>query len=57
VPYKTLLLFVRGTAAYVVREMQMDKYALTRENPTNYCLVQVGPGIAAKSIAADGQQQ
>jgi afadin len=40
VPYKTLLLSVRETAAYVVREM-LDKYALTREDPTNYCLVQV----------------
>jgi hypothetical protein len=57
VPYKTLLFSVHGTAAYVVREMQMDKYSLTRENFTNYCLVQVVPGIAAKSTAADGQQQ
>ncbi len=40
VPYKTLLLSVRETAAYVVREM-LDKYALTREDPSNYCLVQV----------------
>lgn len=40
VPYKTLLLSVRETAAYVVREM-LDKYALTREDPANYCLVQV----------------
>ncbi len=40
VPYKTLLLSVRETAAYVVREM-LDKYALTREDPLNYCLVQV----------------
>lgn len=39
-PYKTLLLSVRETAAYVVREM-LDKYALNREDPTNYCLVQV----------------
>ena len=39
-PYKTLLLSVRETAAYVVREM-LDKYALTREDPSNYCLVQV----------------
>ena len=40
VPYKTLLLSVRETAAYVVREM-LDKYALNREDPANYCLVQV----------------
>ena len=39
-PYKTLLLSVRETAAYVVREM-LDKYALNREDPANYCLVQV----------------
>lgn len=39
-PYKTLLLSVRETAAYVVREM-LDKYALTKEDPANYCLVQV----------------
>ncbi|XP_057376791.1 afadin-like isoform X2 [Daphnia carinata] len=43
VPYKTLLLSVRETAAYVVREM-LDKYALTREDPSNYCLVQVTGG-------------
>ena len=42
-PYKTLLLSVRETAAYVVREM-LDKYALTREDPLNYCLVQVTGG-------------
>lgn len=31
---------MRETAAYVVREM-LDKYALNREDPANYCLVQV----------------
>ena len=40
VPYKTLLLSVRDTAAYVVREM-LDKYSLDKEDPANYCLVQV----------------
>ena len=40
VPYKTLLLSVRETAAYVVREM-LDKYGLNKEDPANYCLVQV----------------
>ena len=40
VPYKTLLLSVRETAQYVVREM-LDKYALDKEDPANYCLVQV----------------
>ena len=31
---------MRETAAYVVREM-LDKYGLNREDPTNFCLVQV----------------
>ena len=40
VPYKSLLLSVTDTAAYVVKEM-LDKYGLTRINPTDFCLVQV----------------
>ena len=40
VPYKTLLLSVRDTAALVVKEM-LDKYGLYREDPNAYCLVQV----------------
>lgn len=41
VPYKSLLLSVTDSAAYVVREM-LDKYGLlTQEDPDEYCLVQV----------------
>ena len=40
VPYKTLLLSIRDTAANVVKEM-LDKYGLHREDPANYCLIQV----------------
>lgn len=40
VPYKTLLLSIRDTAQQVVREMLM-KYGLDKEDPHNYCLVQV----------------
>lgn len=40
VPYKTLLLSVRDNALAVVAEM-LDKYGLHKEDPNNYCLVQV----------------
>ena len=40
VPYKTLLLSVNDTAAYVVKEM-LAKYSLTNYDPQQYCLVQV----------------
>ncbi|XP_065208154.1 afadin isoform X2 [Planococcus citri] len=40
VPYKTLLLSIRDTAQQVVREM-LNKYGLDKEDPHNYCLVQV----------------
>lgn len=40
VPYKTLLLSVRDNALSVVREM-LDKYGLYKEDPNNYCLIQV----------------
>ncbi|XP_057667342.1 afadin isoform X4 [Diorhabda carinulata] len=40
VPYKTLLLSVRDCAGTVVREM-LDKYGLTRTDPSLWCLVQV----------------
>lgn len=43
VPYKTLLLSVRDNAAYVVKEM-LDKYGLDKEDPVQYCLVQVNVG-------------
>lgn len=40
VPYKTLLLSVRDSAAQVVREM-LAKYGLEKVDPQSYCLVQV----------------
>jgi afadin len=40
VPYKTLLLSVNDTAAYVVKEM-LVKYGITGADPVSYCLVQV----------------
>ncbi|XP_063972654.1 uncharacterized protein Cno isoform X5 [Diachasmimorpha longicaudata] len=40
VPYKTLLLSVRDSAAQVVREM-LSKYGLDKVDPQQYCLVQV----------------
>lgn len=40
VPYKTLLLSVRDCAGAVVREM-LDKYGVSRADPTQWCLVQV----------------
>lgn len=40
VPYKTLLLSVGDSAAMVVREM-LDKYGLSRQDPQQYCIVQV----------------
>ncbi|XP_011145537.2 afadin isoform X7 [Harpegnathos saltator] len=40
VPYKTLLLSVRDSAAQVVREM-LSKYGLEKVDPQLYCLVQV----------------
>ena len=40
VPYKTLLLSIRDSAHSVVREM-LEKYGLYKEDPINYCLIQV----------------
>lgn len=40
VPYKTLLLSVRDCAGTVIREM-LDKYGLTKTDPSQWCLVQV----------------
>lgn len=40
VPYKTLLLSVNDTAAFVVKET-LDKYGLDKEDPDNYCLTEV----------------
>lgn len=44
VPYKTLLLSVTDNAAHVVRET-LDKYGLEKEDPFNYCLIQVRNSI------------
>ncbi|XP_011311606.1 afadin isoform X2 [Fopius arisanus] len=49
VPYKTLLLSVRDSAAQVVREM-LSKYGLDKVDPQQYCLVQVN-GEATSSNA------
>ena len=40
-PYKTLLLSTADTAAYVVKET-LEKYGMEKEDPTQFCLVQVG---------------
>ena len=40
VPYKTLLLSSQDTAEYVVKET-LAKYGLEKEDPSDYCLVQV----------------
>jgi len=40
VPYKTLLLSVTDNAAQVVRET-LEKYGISKEDPFNFCLVQV----------------
>jgi afadin len=40
VPYKTLLLSIQDSAAYVVEEM-LEKYGKDRKEAPNYCLVQV----------------
>jgi len=47
VPYKTLLLSCKENSQYVVKEI-LEKYGLGKEDPTNYCLVQliVPPNLA-----------
>lgn len=40
VPYKTLLLSIKDTAASVIREM-LVKYGRDQDEANNYCLVQV----------------
>ncbi|XP_054718595.1 afadin-like isoform X2 [Uloborus diversus] len=40
VPYKTLLLSTKDSALYVVKEI-LDKYGYEKEDPVQYCLVQV----------------
>ena len=48
VPYKTLLLSVRDTAAFVVEEM-LEKYGLDRKEAPAFCLVQVTNVSAASN--------
>ncbi|CAH0727900.1 unnamed protein product, partial [Brenthis ino] len=54
VPYKTLLLSVGDTAAGVVREM-LDKYALSRHDPHQYCIVQVDAADNSEYILEDDE--
>ncbi|XP_060518746.1 uncharacterized protein LOC132697342 isoform X2 [Cylas formicarius] len=57
VPYKTLLLSVRDCAGAVVREM-LDKYGLSRLDPSQYCLVQVTqqPGCPDQEYVLDDDE-
>ncbi|XP_066147647.1 afadin isoform X3 [Euwallacea fornicatus] len=57
VPYKTLLLSIRDCAGAVVREM-LDKYGLTRGDPSQFCLVQVTqqPGIPDTEYVLDDDE-
>ncbi|XP_071440496.1 uncharacterized protein [Hetaerina americana] len=54
VPYKTLLLSVRDTAAAVVREM-LAKYGLARVDPSHYCLIQVN--VLGPDGGAEGSKE
>ncbi|XP_017489008.1 PREDICTED: afadin-like, partial [Rhagoletis zephyria] len=40
VPYKTILLSTQDTAAFAVKEI-LEKYGKDKEEPANYCLVQI----------------
>ncbi|XP_018404820.1 PREDICTED: afadin [Cyphomyrmex costatus] len=52
VPYKTLLLSVRDSAAQVVREM-LSKYGLEKVDPQLYCLVQVN----SENVSGNSHQE
>ncbi|XP_025990194.1 afadin isoform X9 [Solenopsis invicta] len=52
VPYKTLLLSVRDSAAQVVREM-LSKYGLDKVDPQLYCLVQVN----SENVSGNAHQE
>ncbi|EFN65943.1 Afadin [Camponotus floridanus] len=52
VPYKTLLLSVRDSAAQVVREM-LAKYGLEKVDPQLYCLVQVN----SENVSGNAHQE
>ena len=47
VPYKTLLLSTKENSQFIVKEI-LEKYGLEKENPSDYCLVQliVPPNLA-----------
>lgn len=49
VPYKTLLLSIRDCAGAVVREM-LEKYGISKVDPTQWCLVQVTQQPGAPDI-------
>ena len=40
IPYKTLLMSNKDTAAFAVKEI-LEKYGMSNEDPINYCLVQL----------------
>ncbi|XP_018360249.1 PREDICTED: afadin isoform X4 [Trachymyrmex cornetzi] len=52
VPYKTLLLSVRDSAAQVVREM-LSKYGLEKVDPQLYCLVQIN----SENVSGNAHQE
>ncbi|XP_067124139.1 afadin-like isoform X2 [Centruroides vittatus] len=54
VPYKTLLLSTKDTAAYVVKEI-LEKYGHDKEDPVQYCLVQAI--VPTTSVGIDGDLQ
>ncbi|XP_053603123.1 afadin isoform X5 [Plodia interpunctella] len=54
VPYKTLLVSVRDSAAGVLREM-LDKYGLARHEPRHYCLVQVDTRDNSEYVLEDDE--
>ena len=54
VPYKTLLLSERDRADYVVKET-LDKYGLGRDDPRDYCLVQVITPYRSDDYYADAK--
>nr|XP_022907199.1 afadin isoform X2 [Onthophagus taurus] len=57
VPYKTLLLSIRDCAGGVVREM-LEKYGLSKSDPSQWCLVQVTqqPGVPDTEYVLDDEE-
>ena len=47
VPYKTLLLSTLDTVAHVVK-VALEKYGLEKEDPDDYCLIQVCEYLGVK---------